>query len=85
MRQTTKRFGGERTCSRSSITKARLTSVAIRIRIRGPDRRQNLIIVHWLIAYFRENFMQIRSEVFAQSCYQTDRQTDNDDYIFSLA
>jgi len=31
---------------------------------------------------FRENFMQIRSEVFAQR--QTDRQTNNDEKIISL-
>jgi len=57
--------------------KARLTNVAIRIRIRiwiktrdsdmDPDRHQNLIIC-WPITTLAENFMQIRSEVFAQSC-----------------
>jgi len=45
--------------------KARLTSVAIRIciQIPDPDHRQYLIIVHW--PTFPENFVQIRSEVFA--------------------
>jgi len=49
-------------------TKTRLTSVAIRIRIRAriryPDRHQNLIVG----TTFSKNFMQIRSEVLAQSC-----------------
>ena len=50
-------------------TKARRTSVAIRIRIqiRDPDRHQNLTITGPLPT-FPENFMQTRSEVFAQSC-----------------
>jgi len=32
-----------------------------------------------------ENFMQICSKVFAHSCWWTNRQTNNDDYITSLA
>jgi len=59
----------------------RLTSVTIRIRIRiqirDPDRHQNLIILFiGALPTLPENFMQILSEVFAQSCWQTDRQTD---------
>jgi len=67
--------------------KARLTSVAIRIRISDPDCHQNLIIYFLftgLLPTFPENFMQIRSEVFAQSCQQRDKQTNNNDYM-SLA
>jgi len=45
---------------------ARLTSVAIRIRIPDPDCHQNLTI--GLLSTFPENFMQIRWGVFAQSC-----------------
>jgi len=48
--------------------KARLTSVAIRIRIPYPDRHQNLILFNCLLPTFLENFMQICSEVFAQNC-----------------
>jgi len=41
--------------------KANLTSAAIRIQIRDPDRHQNLIIssMAHLLPTFRENFMQI--------------------------
>jgi len=46
--------------------KAGLTSVAIRIWIRDLDRRQNLNICP--LPTFPENFMQIRSQVFVQSC-----------------
>jgi len=49
-----------------TFAKARLTSIAIRIRIRDPDLHQNLITGP--LPSFPENFMQIRSEVFAQSC-----------------
>jgi len=38
-----------------------------------------------LLPTFRENFRQIRSEVFGQSCYLTNKQTNNDDYIYSLS
>jgi len=53
--------------------KTRRTSVAtlirIRIRIRDPCRHQNLIIFFiGPLPIFPENFMQIRSEIFAQSC-----------------
>jgi len=34
---------------------------------------------------FAENFAQIRAEVFAQSCEQTDKETNNDENISSLA
>jgi len=53
--------------------KARLTGVAIRIRIRirDPDRHQNVIVCSLAhIPTFSEIFvqLQIRLEVFAQSC-----------------
>jgi len=48
--------------------------------MRDPDRHQNLIICSGPIADLPENFMQIRSEVFAQKLL-TDRQTNNDDYV----
>jgi len=67
-------------------TKARLTSVAIQYPdpwFGSPSKFNRLFIGP--LPTFPENFMQIRSEVFAQSCQQTDRQTDNDDYISSLA
>ena len=35
------------------------------------------------LSTFPENFMQIRSEVFAQSCWQTDRQTTTITYALS--
>jgi len=35
------------------------------------------------LTIFPENFMQIRSDVFAQSCEHTNTQTNNDDYISS--
>jgi len=66
-------------------TKARLTSVAIRIRIciripdsLEPDRHQNLNIILFTgpLQTFAENFTQIRLEVFAQSSSQTNKQTD---------
>jgi len=59
--------------------KARLTIVAIRlrIRIRYPDRHQNLIIFSiGPLPTFPENFMQIRLDVFAQSSWQTHKQTN---------
>jgi len=46
-----------------------------------PNCYQNLIVC----STFPENFMQIREEVFAQSCYQTDKQSNNDENISSLA
>jgi len=47
--------------------KARLTSVATRIRIpiRDRDRNQNLTLIIGPLSIFLENFMQIRSEVYA--------------------
>jgi len=55
-------------------TKARLTSVAtririrIRIRMRDPHRHENFNrFVTGPLPNFRENFMQIRSDVFAKS------------------
>jgi len=59
--------------------KARLTSVAIRlrIRIRDPDRHQNLIISSiGSSRTFPDNFIQIRLDVFAQSSWQTHKQTN---------
>ena len=56
--------------------KVRLTSVAIRIRVRIPIRypdRRHLFIDP--LPTFPENFMQIRSEVFVLTDRQTDRQT----------
>jgi len=54
--------------------KARLTSVVIWIHIPDPDRHQNLIIGP--LPTFPENFMQIRSGVVAQSCWQKKKQSD---------
>jgi len=87
--------------------KARLTIVAnpdrirIRILIRVPDRTdpdrhfQSPKFNHLFtgrLPTFPENFMQIRLEVFVQSCQQTDRQTTTKTYpllaeviIFQLA
>jgi len=62
--------------------KARLTSVAVPIRIPDSDRQQNLNICSMLVQTdlheifmegwqwptFHENFMQIHLEVLAQSC-----------------
>jgi len=51
--------------------KARLTSVVIQIRIQIPDLdcHQNLVICSLAhLPTFPENFMQIRLEVFVQSC-----------------
>jgi len=63
--------------------KARLTSVAIRIQIHDTDRHQNLIIcslAHW-------QPLKIRANPFGSLCTKllTDRQTNNDNYISSLA
>jgi len=52
----------------------------IQIRIRDPDRHQNLIICSMAHCQpFLETVMQIRWEVFA------DKHTNNDDYTSSLA
>jgi len=70
--------------------KTRLTSVAIRIVIWirdsiSPQKFNRLFIDP--LPTFPENFMQIRSEVFArkvanrQTDRQTNNQTNNDDYI----
>jgi len=73
--------------------KARLTIVApwIRIRIRDPDRHQNLIFCS--LAKLPWKFHANPFGSFWVKLWQTDRQTDrqtgkqtnNDDYIFSLA
>jgi len=52
--------------------KARLTSVAIWIRIRIPAKFNHLFIGP--LPTFPKNFMQIRLDVSAQSCQQTDKQ-----------
>ena len=68
--------------------KARLTSVAIRIRIRirirDPDRHENVIIVHWTIA---NRPSKVHANAFGSFCAKllTDKRTNNDDYITSLA
>jgi len=67
-----------------TCAKACLTSVAILIRI--TTRINHLLIGP--LPTFPENCMQIRWEFLAQSCWQTDkqtnRQTNNDDYTSSL-
>jgi len=51
--------------------------------VTGSPPKFNLSFIGPLLT-FPENFMQIRSEVFAQSCYQTDKQTNNDENITFL-
>jgi len=73
--------------------KARLTNVAIQIRIciqiRDPDRHQNTIIC--LLAYCQPSLQILCKSVskflrnVADRQTQTNRQTNNDDYISSLA
>jgi len=66
--------------------KARLTRIQIHIRILDPDRNQNLIVCS--VAHCQPSLEISWKSVwifFAQSCKQTDKQTNNDDYITSLA
>jgi len=55
--------------------KARLTGVAIWIRITDSPPKFNRLFIGPLTA-FAENFMKIHSEVFAQSCQQIDKQAN---------
>ena len=78
-------------------TKARLTSVPdqdlyrpgflIRIRIRGPDRHQNLIVCS--LAHCQPSleisYKSVRKFLHKVANRPTNRQTNNDDYITSLA
>ena len=70
--------------------KASLTSVAIpiRIRIRDPDRHQNLIV--YSLAHCQHSLQISRKSVWKflrkfPNGYTDNRQTNNDDYITSLA
>jgi len=66
-----------------TFAKARLTSVAIWIR--DPDRHQNLVInVHWPIANCLWKFL-CKSVRKLCTNLLIDRQTNNDNYITSLA
>jgi len=62
--------------------KTRLTSVAIRIRIVTKMWPYVHCPIAKLLWKFHANPFR---GFFAQSCYQTNRQTNNDDYISSLA
>jgi len=48
-----------------------------RIRIRDTDPQQNLVICLFIgpLPTVPENFMEMRSEIFVQSCWQSTRQT----------
>jgi len=56
---------------------------SIQTMIQSPPKFNHLFIGH--LPTFPANFMQICSEFFSQSCWQTDRQTNNDEDISSLA
>jgi len=69
-----------------TTAKARLTSVAIRIQIwiRDPYRHQNLTVCS--LAHFQPS-LEISCKSVWKFCAKllTERQTNNDDYITSLA
>ena len=76
-------IGTRSTGTLHTSAKERLTSVAIRIWIRDPDRHQNLIICS--LAHCQRS-LKIYANLFESFCAKllTDRQR-NDDYISSLA
>jgi len=60
--------------------KARITSVVIQIRIRDPDRHQNLTICS--LAHCRPSLKISRKSIYKFLRKVANRQTNNDDYIY---
>ena len=67
--------------------KARLTSVTIRLRIRDPDRHQNLIIcsLAHCQALLKMSCKSVRKLLRKAANKRTDTQTNDDENITSLA
>ena len=82
-----KRYGIRSSGTVHTSAKARLTSVAIRIQIRDPDRHQNLIIYSLTNCQpsLKISCKSVRQFLRKVANRQTDRQTNNDENITFLA